>query len=1024
MTDLPTLSRASLSAFEALEHPVWVFSLDSLRILASNKAAQGWLGYSKQELEALSILDLRPEEERAALRDYAERLRHDVVDSRTWTIIDKAGARRVASFGWQKIVLDETIAVVATINDTTKLSRNESANVQARRQFETLSSQVRRTEAIRLQQIATQIGRLGAWRFVLDSQKLYWSAETAAIHEEAPHIEPTVEQGISYYAPEYRDRIRRMVTACVEEGRSFDDVLQIISARGKRIWVRVIGEAVRDEQGNVVAVEGAFQDISELVAMHNKAEALSRRLHQTLDHISDAFFLLDGSWRFSFINRRAEVLLQRGREDLLGRVVWEEFPEAVGSLFQQHYQRAVEENQKVQFRDFFAPLDAWFEVNAYPTPEGLAVYFRDITTAREKDEQLRLLGNAVSQLNDILLITQAAPIDGPDGPRIVYVNDAFVKRTGYSRDEVIGQTPRLLQGPGTQRVELDKIRFALERSQAIRTELINYTKTGEKIWMELNIVPVANEAGECTHMVAVQRDVTERKAAEELTRLNEERFLLVTRATNDVIWDWDLATETLWWNDNLKTMLGHDPAPVEPGLVSWTKHVHPDDKDRVLESIHAAIDGTASNWASEYRFFHAAGHALTVVDRGFIMRNDDGQAVRMVGSMMDVTELQEMERKLQQSQKLEAVGQLTGGVAHDFNNLLTVILGNSELLHEQLGDRPQLASLAEMLAAAAERGAELTSRLLAFSRKQSLAPRLVDVNTLISGVERLLQRTLGEHITIKVVREIAIWLAEIDSAQLEAALLNLAINARDAMPRGGNLVIETRNTILDEQEVTAEPGLSAGQYVEIAVSDTGHGMTRDVLERVFEPFFTTKEVGKGSGLGLSMVYGFAKQSGGHIRIVSQPDEGTSVSLYFPRSNGEGKYAQGNPIKPSIVGGSELILVVEDDALVRQNVMRQLRGLGYRVVEAGSGAEALEVLKKTPQLDLLLSDVVMPGGMNGWELATAAKATRPGLKVLLTSGYAEHTIASRVGLDFNVDLLLKPYRRTQLATKVREALRDS
>ena len=382
----------------------------------------------------------------------------------------------------------------------------------------------------------------------------------------------------------------------------------------------------------------------------------------------------------------------------------------------------------------------------------------------------------------------------------------------------------------------------------------------------------------------------------------------------------------------------------------------------------------------------------------------------------------EAEVQLRQSQKLEAVGQLTGGLAHDFNNLLTVILGNAELLADELRDQDHLRRLAEMTANAAERGAELTSRLLAFSRKQPLQPRVLDVSAqLLHSLEGLLRRTLAETITLRIERAENLWLAEIDPSQMESALLNIVLNARDAMPDGGSITIRIENADLDDDDVLSDPDLNAGQYIMITVTDTGQGMSEETLARVFEPFFTTKEVGRGSGLGLSMVYGFVKQSGGHVRICSEPEKGTSVTLYFPRSQGEGDQRQIDSKAHEIAFGTEIILVVEDDELVRQHVRTTLLELGYRVVEAADGPQAIEMLKQTLDVDLLFTDIILPGGMNGRVLADAAQAIRPELKVLFTSGYTEDTIIHHGRLDPEVELLSKPYRRSQLAEKLRKVL---
>ncbi|WP_121969912.1 PAS domain S-box protein [Leptolyngbya sp. BC1307] len=740
-----------------------------------------------------------------------------------------------------------------------------------------------------LLQIASEIGHLGGWLVPLPEGICIWSEEVCRIHEVEPGFSPTVAQGIEFYSPEYRDRIDTVFTACAEIGRPFHEELQIITARQRRVWVRTIGQAVRNDQGVIVAVQGAFQDITaqkqaeaslerseqrfrqladamplivwtadpdgvvdyashalrvytgiyepephpsqiwmtllhpddfdpcltvwaaavqtaspyrfefrlrrydgdyrwhlvqavpiqdkdgttvkwygtaieihEQKQLAHEARQTADRFNTTLESITDAFFTLDHEWRFTFLNRQAERLLHRQRADLLGNCLWDEFPEAVGTVFEQQYRQAINEGRSVEFREFYPTLNSWFDVRAYPSSEGLAVYFQDVS-------------------------------------------------------------------------------------------------------------------------------------------------------------------------------------------------------DRIV-----------------------------------------------------------LEEQLQQSQRLESVGQLTGGIAHDFNNLLTVILGNAELLSEMLKSDPKLQPLAEMIGSAAQRGADLTQRLLAFARRQALDPEAVEVNQLIATMDGLLRRTLGEHIEIEIVRGAGLWPALVDPAQIESALLNLCLNARDAMVQGGRLTIETANTRLSQDYADQHVEVVPGQYVMVAVSDTGLGIAPENLERVFEPFFTTKETGKGTGLGLSMVYGFVKQSGGHIKLYSELGQGTTIKMYLPRFWGDTE-PQPRQVDRSVVGGSELILLVEDDELVRRYAHDQLVNLGYRVLVATNGPTALILLRQRDDIDLLFTDVVMPGGMSGRELAYLARRFRPGLNVLYTSGYTEDAIVHHGRLDPGVQLLSKPYSRAELSQKIRDAL---
>jgi PAS domain S-box-containing protein len=388
----------------------------------------------------------------------------------------------------------------------------------------------------------------------------------------------------------------------------------------------------------------------------------------------------------------------------------------------------------------------------------------------------------------------------------------------------------------------------------------------------------------------------------------------------------------------------------------------------------------------------------------------------------DITAARETERKLHQSQKLDAIGKLTGGVAHDFNNMLTVITGTTEILVADLRDRPDLQAVASLIDQAADRCAELIQHLLAFARKQPLQPRNVDINGTIHDIAKLLRPTLGEHIEIESIFEPEVSTALIDPSQLANALLNLAINARHAMPNGGKLMLETASVVLDEAYAQSNVDVQPGAYVMIAVSDTGTGMSAEVCEKAFEPFFTTRETGKGTGLGLSMVYGFVKQSGGHIKVYSEEGYGTTIRLYLPAAKG-GADASVPAALPS-PGAGETILVVEDDTLVRGFVIAQLHSLGYRTVAVADGPAALAHLKSGEPFDLLFTDVVMPGGMTGRQLADEVTRRRPGTKILSTSGYTESAIVHNGRLDQGVMLLSKPYRRSALAGMVRLALGDA
>jgi len=547
---------------------------------------------------------------------------------------------------------------------------------------------------------------------------------------------------------------------------------------------------------------------------------------------------------------------------------------------------------------------------------------------------------------------------------------------------------------------------------------------------------------------ALRSDIARREAAEAALRISEERFRLLVQATADAAWDWDRVAGTRWWSPGFGQLAGN-PQAVDESDRDWQQRVHPEDRDWVLATREDAIAGGEDTWLVRYRLRRDDGSWLQVEDRGHLIRDSGGQVVRMVGGLTDITRRVSLEEKLQRSQRLEALGQLTGGVAHDFNNLLTVVLGNAQVLAEELPRGSGLGDLAQMIVAAALRGAELTKRLLAFASKQTLTPRGVDLNQLVTDLAPLLHRALGDHVEVDLVTGNPVPTAHIDPAQLEHALLNLCLNARDAMPDGGRLTITTAAEADDN-----------GPHPVLWVADTGTGILPEHLGRVFEPFFSTKGEGKGSGLGLAMVYGFVTQSGGEISIDSNPGQGTTFKLRLPAATsgltqqppespppGPGPQ-DGHPSVPSsqlrgaahggiqgapkgqrpaapLAGdqageGGKTLLLVEDNDLVRQLALAQLESLGYRVLVARDASEALAILGGDTAVDLLFSDVLMPG-LSGPDLVARARQLRPGLKALLTTGFAGQRNGTKADLTATAPVLHKPYRREDLAQRVREVL---
>ena len=520
---------------------------------------------------------------------------------------------------------------------------------------------------------------------------------------------------------------------------------------------------------------------------------------------------------------------------------------------------------------------------------GIVVMCQDITERKRAEEALRLLNSAVLQSREAILITDAE-LDLP-GPRIVFVNPAFTKMTGYHEEEVFGKTPRILQGPGTDRTVLDRLRQNLERGEGFEGEAINYRKDGKEFDMQWQIAPIRNASGTITHFVANQRDITTRK-----------RF----------------------------------------------------------------------------------------------------------------------EAQLFQSQKMETVGKLAGGVAHEFNSIITAIIGQSELLLADLPAGSPLAKSATEISKAASRAATLTRQLLAYGRKQLLRPETLDLNGVIAGMEGMFHHLMGSDVDTQIVPAVGLQAVKADAGQIEQVILNMAINARDAMPSGGKFMLETANVSFDEESVGRYPELKPGDYVMLAITDTGKGMSAEVKARVFEPFFSTKDVGQGTGLGLSTCYGIIKQSGGHISVYSELARGTTFKIYLPQV--EHQIPSQRFDSPDLPRGTETILLVEDDPALREMAATLLRRLGYTVLAAANGIEALSLKHQRDigHIDLLFSDVVMPH-MSGKELSERMRAIYPHTRILFTSAYTENAIIHQGVLNKGLALLQKPFTPSALAHKLREVL---
>jgi PAS domain S-box-containing protein len=627
---------------------------------------------------------------------------------------------------------------------------------------------------------------------------------------------------------------------------------------------------------------------------------------------------------------------------------------------------------------------------------------RDLRTERES------LFSAVVESSSDAIITKL--LDGT----ITGWNGAAERLFGFTAAEAIGKSINIIVPPD-RRDEVRNIVDRINRGEPIEHyETSRVRKDGSAVDISLSISPIRLASGKIVGISKAARDITESKRTQQALNQEIEERRRIFDSSNDLIFVTDSAGNFIQVSPSVTAILGYQPSDMVGR--SAIEFIHPDDLEHTRREMRAGRRGQSKR-NFETRYVNKEGKAVALNWTG----NWSEPVQRHFFIGRDLTEKQAAEAQLRHAQKMDAVGQLTGGVAHDFNNILTVITGTIGILEEAVADQPQLAAVAKLIDEAAERGANLTKHLLAFARKQPLQPVELDVNALVLEAAKLLHPTLGEHIEITPLLAEDAWTALADPNLLMTAVLNLAINARDAMPNGGKLALETSNVFLDESYAGMHSEVAPGNYVMIAVSDTGTGISPALLERVFEPFFTTKEVGRGTGLGLSMVFGFVKQSGGHIKIYSEEGHGTSVKIYLPRATGLQQTTAEAQVSANIEGGNETVLVVEDDTLVRRYVMTQIESLGYSTLEAANASDALRFIDEVPGIDLLFTDVIMPGIMNGRQLVDEALKRRPGLKTLYTSGYTENAIVHHGRLDSGVLLLAKPYRKSELARMIRLAL---
>jgi two-component system, cell cycle sensor histidine kinase and response regulator CckA len=606
----------------------------------------------------------------------------------------------------------------------------------------------------------------------------------------------------------------------------------------------------------------------------------------------------------------------------------------------------------------------------------------------------------------------------PDG-RYLDCNDAYARIYGYaSREEALsGNSVARDANPSDW---ADRMALLRREGSLTNMEVPQYREDGSFIWILHNVTLMKDEQGN-EFIEGTVVDVTDRRLAEAKILDWKNRYEAAVLASGQIIYDWNPYTNRVTFGGNFETILGYAVEEIAAETNRWRELIHSDDLERYASEVDRVIAIGREPLHIEYRVRKKNGHYATIKDEAQFILNNSGKVDHMVGFITDVTEQRALESQLRQSQKMEAVGRLAGGLAHDFNNLLTVIKGYSRMVLDDPRQEEKVRGSVEHIDGAAERAASLIRHLLAFSRKQVLQPIVIDLNALMMNLDKMLRRLIGEDIEVVTIASQDLGFVNADPGQIEQVIMNLVVNARDAMPNGGKLTLETANIAVDEDYAREHEGVRPGRYVMLAVSDTGSGMDPQTAARIFEPFFTTKELGRGTGLGLSTVYGIVKQSGGHIWVYSELGRGTTFKIYFARVEDPAEIVSQNARPTVRPRGNESILVVEDDEQVRELTHSILTTSGYTVLVAENEPSVAKICEQhANDIDLLLTDVVMPG-INGREVAIRVSARWPNIKIMYMSGYTENAIVHHGVLDVDTFFLAKPFTPSALTNKVREVL---
>ncbi|MFL5401749.1 MAG: PAS domain S-box protein [Gemmatimonadales bacterium] len=818
--------------------------------------------------------------------------------------------------------------------------------------------------------------------------------------------------------PDELDDVRRKWSEAVARGIQFEMELRYRRRDGHYRWMLARVVPSLDPQGRIQNWVGTSVDIDDLKRTQEQLRRSQRDLGDFFENASIGLHFVGADGTILRVNQAELDLMGYTREEYLGRNVVEfhEDRPVIDDILRRLILGEVLHDYPARMRckdgsikDVLIDSSAFFEDGKFIHSR---CFTRDVTSQRQAQEAAARLAAIVTSSSDAIV---GKTLEG----LVTSWNTAAERIFGYTAAEMVGRSIfRLIpeQHHDAERVLLEQI----ARGEPVRiAETERVTKDGRRLQISVSVSPIRDLHNRVIGASSIKRDITERKQAQEALKQNQERLHLALRAARMGTWRWDVQTNSLDWDEELESLYDLAPGEKVTSHEQFLGRVHPEDRGFILDSMDRAFRG-GGGLDYEFRIVLPDGRLRWLADHGRLIRDEHGKLLYMTGVCLDVTDRRHVEERLRQAQRMESVGQLAGGIAHEANNMMSVVLGCADYVLQRSDLSDPVRQDVEQIWKAAKRTAGVTQQLLAFSRRQVLQPLVLDLNDTVRALEPILTRTLGESSGLRMHLAPNLGRVRADPGQFEQVLINLTLNARDAMPDGGRLTIETMNVVLDARYVAAKPveTLRPGEYAALIVTDTGQGMDRDTLSRIFEPFFTTKPVGQGTGLGLSTVYGIVKQTGGFIWAYSEPGLGTTFKLYLPIIASVNEVTD-PPLPPAPGQPHEIILVAEDEPMVRDIMARTLRESGYTVLEASDGREALELLEaRGGDVNLVVADVVMPG-LSGRDLAARLGAQWPKVPVLFTSGYTGLDVVRRGLMEEGREFIQKPLAPEALIRKVRQ-----